>query len=70
MHQFLLIEDKAVIYCILNALSSHAGRTIRVRVHDQSLVSRFLTRAVQAAFDWVTYEDAEYVRLSVIPDSK
>lgn len=41
-----------------------------MRVHDQTLVSRFLTRAVQAAFDWVTFENTEYVRLSVIPDSK
>jgi len=46
------------------------GRTIRVRVHSQSRVSEFLTRAIQAAFDWVSYENSNYVRLSVIPDSE
>lgn len=41
-----------------------------MRVDHQDRMSEFLTRAVQAAFDWVIYENDEYVRLSVIPDSK
>lgn len=47
---------------------------MRVRIGDSfiptSEVSYFLTLAVQAAFDWVSYETSSYVRLSVIPDSK
>ena len=49
---------------------TNAGRTIRVHVEDQSRVSEFLTNAVQAAFDWVSYNSTDYVRLSVIPDSE
>ena len=41
-----------------------------MEVEDQSRVSDFLTNAVQAAFDWVSYHNNDYVRLSVIPDSK
>jgi hypothetical protein len=53
-----------------DALSLHyEGRTVRVDVHDQNRVSDFLTNAVQAAFDWVSYTNNDYVRLSVIPDS-
>ena len=44
-----------------------------MRVHvegDEDDVSEFLTNAVEAAFDWVIYHSDDYVRLSVIPDSK
>ena len=51
-------------------LSITTGRTVRVRVHDTSQISKFLKNAVQAAFDWVFYDNSQYVRLSVIPDSK
>ena len=55
----------------MNLASTHnPGRTIRVYVQDQRRVSEFLTNAVQAAFDWVSYQSNNYVRLSVIPDSK
>ncbi|CAI8034915.1 Protocadherin Fat 4, partial [Geodia barretti] len=47
----------------------YEGRTIRVYVQDQRRVSEFLTNAVQAAFDWVSYQSNNYVRLSVIPDN-
>ncbi len=33
-------------------------------------VSFLLRVAVQIGFDWVKYESIDYVRLSVIPDSK
>ena len=39
-------------------------------VEDYYRTSEFLTRAIEAAFDWVFYESNQYVRLSVIPDSK
>lgn len=29
-----------------------------------------LKLAVQAGFDWVSYEDEDYCRVSVIPDGK
>ena len=51
-------------------LYTTTGRTIRIRVFDPSRVSEFLTNAVEAAFDWVSYENSNYVRLSVMPDSK
>ena len=55
----------------MNLVSTHnPGRTIRVYVEDQRRVSEFLTNAVQAAFDWVSYQSNNFVRLSVIPDSK
>ena len=55
---------------ILTHVSLTTGRTLRVHVHDYFQISTFLKKAVQAAFDWVFYDNSEYVRLSVIPDSK
>ena len=55
-------------------ITNNTGRTVRVRIGDRFVptdeVSEFLTQAVQAAFDWVSYEANSYVRLSVIPDSE
>ena len=48
------------------------GRTVRVSLpggsHDD--YSDLLTAAIDAQFDWVSYESDNYVRLSVIPSSK
>ena len=51
------------------SLQQCSGRTVRVQV-PADRVSTFLTLAVQAAVDWVYYESEDFVRLSVIPDSK
>ena len=55
---------------LIGLFNSNTGRTVRVQIQNQRKVSEFLTNAVQAAFDWVSYESAGYVRLSVIPNSK
>ena len=44
---------------------------MRVRLNTRSDYPAFLQLAVgAAAFDWVYYQDQDFVRLSVIPSSK
>ena len=46
------------------------GRTSRIAGSDPGELPEILKLAVQAGFDWVTYEDENYARVSVISDSK
>jgi len=48
----------------------HIARTARIQGRSRSELSVILTLAVQAGFDWVSYEDEDYCRVSVIPDGK
>ena len=46
------------------------GRSARIRGRSPSELPVILSLAVQAGFDWVSYEDNNYCRVSVIPDGK
>ena len=45
------------------------GRAVRIQV-PQGRISNLLILSLIAAADWVYYENDDYVRISVIPDSK
>ena len=46
------------------------GRTSRISGSDPGELPEILKLAVQARFDWVTYEDENYARVSVISDGE
>ena len=62
-----------MIFCsvaILNSYLFGTGRTARIKGRSRSELAVILKLAVQAGFDWVSYEDEDYCRVSVIPDGK
>ena len=46
------------------------GHTCRIAGGSASELPDILQLAVQAGFDWVTYDDENYARVSVIPDGE
>ena len=48
----------------------YIGRSVQVRLSSGSDYNQFLQMAVQAAFDWVAFNQSNLVTLSVIPTSK